>query len=152
MEARTKYIIAWLSVFAAAFALSLIFFLTNDSRKEQRVLFFPNETTSEWSGEVRNITHRRVPEDAVHELLKEIILGPMRLRLERAVPEDTAIRSVILRENVLFADFSAHLAVGGGGVTVGFESILEGIKKNILFNFPSISEVHLFVEGYSAGA
>ncbi|MBT3273506.1 MAG: GerMN domain-containing protein [Spirochaetales bacterium] len=148
MEAKTKHLIIWTSAFGAVLCLSILLFITNTERIVQRVLYFPDETTSEWSGEARNIIHKRDIEEGVHELLKELILGPMKLRLERTLPQGTGIRSVMLRDGVLYADFSEHLAAGDYEMSIDFDQMLEGVKKTILFNLPKIEDVVMFVGGY----
>lgn len=148
MSSKTINLIVWSSIFAAAFLFSLIMFLARPGRKDRLVLFFPSETTAEWVGEGRNIPHMRETEDSVHELLKEIALGPTRLRLDTALPKQTRVRSVVLREDTLYVDFSEHVTTDASTLTLPLDQMLEGVKKSVLFNFPDISDVVIFVRGY----
>ena len=147
MESTTRNLIIWSSIGTAFFFLSLVLFLTRPDRKDRFVLFFPSETTFEWTGEARNIPHKKEVEDSVHELLKELTLGPIRLRLENVLPPDTGLRSVLLREDVLYIDFTEHLAIFNAGMSVSFDTMLEGVKKSVLFNFPAINDIIIFVGG-----
>ena len=145
MEIRTRNLIIWSSAFLAAFLLSLILFLVNPDRTERYVLFFPSEITREWTGEARDIYHTGDTEESVRVLLKELALGPIGLRLDETVPKGTRIRAVLLRDNTLYLDFTAHLAEPGRQLS--FPEMLAGIRKTVLYNFPSIENVVIYVEG-----
>jgi hypothetical protein len=117
---------------------------------DRYVLFFPSEISNEWIGEARAVYHTRDAEDSILALLKELALGPMGLRLEPAVPNGTAIRSILLREKILYLDFTAHLAISQQAFQMSFSEMLEGIRKSIFYNFPSIEEVFIYIAGSPA--
>ena len=151
LEIRARNLIIWSSVFVVTFLISLVLFLTSADRKGRYVLFFPSEITNEWIGEARNIFHTRNTEEAVRALLNELALGPIGLRLGPAVPKETGIRSVLIRGKTAYIDFTAHLAVGQRVPQVSFYDMLEGIERSVLYNFQSIEEVFIHVEGSSTG-
>ena len=151
MELRTRNLIIWSSIFVATFLLSLIFFLARPNRSSSYVLFFPSEVTNEWVGEARDIHHTRDKEESVLALLNELALGPMGLRLGPAVPKGTQVRSVLLRGQTVYVDFSAHLVASQQVMLISFSEMLEGIRKTVLYNFPSIIDVVIYVEGSPAG-
>ncbi|MAG13329.1 MAG: hypothetical protein CMN78_01905 [Spirochaetales bacterium] len=151
MESKTGNIIIWTGIFIVLFFGSLGFFFRSADRMDFRVIFFPDESTHEWKGEERKVPHRTVAEDAVHALIKEMILGPTELLLIRALPKDTVVRSVLLRGEVLYVDFSEHLAVSGSSVVIPFDTMLEGVRRTVLYNFPSIEKVVVFISGTEAG-
>ena len=147
LEIRTRNLIIWAGIFAAAFLISLIIFLARPGRTDQYVLFFPSETTDEWIGEARNIHHTREIEKSIQALLQELALGPITLRLEPALPKGTGVRSVLFRERTVYLDFTAHLAVPETGFQVSFSEMLAGVKKSVLYNFPTVDEVVIYVDG-----
>lgn len=149
MEVRARNLIIWSSAFIVAFLLSLILFLVRSDRTDRYVLFFPSEITREWIGEAREVYHTRDMEESVIALLKELALGPIGLRLEPTVPKGTGVRSVILREKTVFIDFTAHIAVNQPASRLTFAEMLAGIKKSVLYNFPSLEEVVIYIEGSS---
>ena len=127
----------------------MIIFLARPGRTDQHILFFPSETTDEWIGEARNIHHTREIEESVKALLQELALGPITLRLEPALPKGTGVRSVLIREGTAYLDFTAHLAVPDSSFQISFSEMLEGIKKSVFYNFPSIKKVIVYVDGVS---
>jgi hypothetical protein len=149
LEIRTRNLIIWAGVFVAAFLISLIIFLARPGRTDQFVLFFPSETTDEWIGEARNIHHTREIEKSIQALLQELALGPITLRLEPALPKGTGVRSVLLRERTVYLNFTAHLAVLEAGFQISFDAMLAGVRKSVLYNFPTIDEVVIYVDGAS---
>jgi hypothetical protein len=151
MSTKTVHLIVWASIFLATLLLSFILFQVRPDRKDRVVLFFPSEATAEWIGEGRNIPHMDTTEESVHELLKEITLGPIRLRLGLALPRGTRVRSVVLSDGSLYIDLSEHVVLAENSTSATFVEMLEAVRKSVLFNFPSIDEVVLFVRGYSTG-
>jgi len=147
MKTRTRNLIVWSSVFAAAFLLSLILFLARSGRTERYILFFPSEITQEWTGEPREIYFTRDREAALLALLKEIALGPIGLRLEPTVPKGTGIRSVLLRDGTVYIDFTSSIVLNQPTILLSFEQMLAGIRKSVLYNFPSVDKVVMYVEG-----
>ena len=126
---------------------SLLLYLTDSDRMDFRVIFFPDESNGEWRGEERKVPHQPNTEDAAHALIKEIILGPARLRLMRALPKNTTVRSVMLREGTLYVDFSDHFSVPENSTDMPFQAMVDGVKRTILYNFPSIEGVVVFIGG-----
>lgn len=151
MESNVKSFIIWASVLATALLLSLVLFLVRSDRKDRFVLFFPSETTLEWTGEARNIPHKKELEDSVRELLKELALGPIRLRLTRSLPAETSIESVLLRKKDLYIDFSEHLAMYSASLPISFDMVLAGVRKSVFYNFPFVENLFIFVGGYPVG-
>jgi len=147
LEIRARNLIVWSSIFAGVLLLSLILYLARPGRTDGYVLFFPSEITGEWVGEARDIRHTRIKEEAVLALLKEFALGPVGLQLEPALPKGTGIRSVLLRKETVYLDFTAQLAVSYQSLSISFAEMLEGIEKTVLYNFPSIDTVVMYVEG-----
>ena len=151
MEPKIGSLVIWSGILILLFLGSLILYITDAGRMDFRVIFFPDESAQEWRGEERKVPHHSTPEEAAHALIKEIILGPAELRLARALPKDTYIRSVLLRNDTLFVDFSEHPAEPEGNMGISFEAMLEGVRRTVLYNFPSIERVVVFIGGIEAG-
>ena len=95
-----------LSVFAALFLISLIFFLIDADDIKYRVIFFPEDNSDNLTGEVRKLKSRGSLEKDIESLLREILLGPEKLENSRYIPHDARLNSVMLRDRVLYADYS----------------------------------------------
>jgi hypothetical protein len=134
-------------IVAGVFVVSLLLFLLRDSPSVQRVLFFPDETTGELGGELRELPRQRSREEEVDRLLREIVLGPTMLGHGRLVPRDTTIHSVLLRDRSVYVNLSEHLAFPGEELLYDFSAMITGIRKTIEFNYPRIDEIRIFVEG-----
>ena len=95
-----------LSVFAALFLIYLIIFIVDADDKKHRVIFFPEDDSDNLIGEVRKLKSRGSLEKDIESLLKEILLGPELLENSRYIPQGTRLNSLILRDRVLYADYS----------------------------------------------
>ena len=83
-----------ISVFAILSVLSMsIYFFNNNLIK--RVLFFPGR--SNFSGEMRRIPRQDNVEADVELLIRELILGPYKIDHQRAVPENTKLQNLLIR-------------------------------------------------------
>ncbi len=105
MSDRNK-LLTILSVFAALFLISLVIFIVKADDIKQRVIFFPEDKSDNLIGEVRKLKSRGNLEKDIESLLKEILLGPEQLKNSRYIPLDTIVNSVILRDGILYADYS----------------------------------------------
>ena len=130
-----------------ALLVSVIFYTARPEPSVQRVLFFPDETTGVWRGEFRELPKQADREADVENLVLELILGPTSLRYGRTLPRGTAIRSLLLRKNVLYLDLSEHILDPVPAMLVGFDELLDGLEKTIRFNHPRIDEICIFVDG-----
>jgi hypothetical protein len=78
--------------------------------------------------------------------VEEVLLGPISPDLAPLFPQDTALVSLLYREGVVFADFSAAAALGlpgGGDVFRNFDTLNRGIRRN----FPFVRDARFFIEG-----
>lgn len=138
------------AVFVAALIISITAYLLAPLRADHRVLFFPTEATGVWRGELRKVPRMRGREAAVREMLKEMALGPIDLKLRRTVPRNTLIRSVLLRDGTLYVDLSEHAVFDAPTIGMTFADITEGIRKTIWYNHPRIQSIVISVNGVVA--
>ena len=83
--------------------------------------------------------------------VEEALLGPALPGALPLFPRGTALRSLLYRSGVVYADLSgdaAAPATEGGEVFASFETLRAGIKRN----FPSVGEVRFFIDGRAAFA
>ena len=113
----------------------------------RRVLFFPNETTLSLRGEYRKIRLHEDGEEDVHQVLKELILGPMELRSGRVLPINAKIRSVILRDRMLYIDFAVDILFPKNRSELTIDDMVAAVKQTVFFNFPRIKEIFVFIDG-----
>jgi hypothetical protein len=84
-------------------------------------------------------------ETDIRRYVDEVLLGPVSPDLALLFPRETRLRSLMLRDSVVYADFSQDAAIPPGGVDLfrSFLTINEGIRRN----FSSVKDVKLFIGG-----
>ncbi len=142
-----KKLLLWSFLFVFILGFSLLFFFLFGNNKAGRVLFFTDEITGDITGEVRQISLRNSQEDNIEFLLKELILGPVKLSNTRVIPGKTRLKSVLLRNGTLYIDFSRDIIFIENDVSLNFTKILDVIQRTIRFNFPEINEITILVDG-----
>jgi len=139
------------TVFGSAFlfvlALSLVLFLSVADNKQELVLFFPNDSNHQLTGEMRVVPKKGNIEGNIRELVNGLILGPEKLRHDRALAKDTSIRSLMVRGNHLYLDFSPDILFPEGDTSTGFSESLDAVRKSVKFNFPDIKKITITVNG-----
>lgn len=139
--------IIWGALLVILFTVSVVLFLNYSRGKQRYVFFFPSETERGHVGEVRYLPVSEEQEGSVMIFLKELVLGPDNIRSLYLLPKATAVNSVILRDGVLYADFSGEVIFKHKEVPLELEDILFEIKRNITFNFKDIDVVNITIEG-----
>ena len=134
-----------ISALALLFVVSMsVYFFNNNLVR--RVLFFPG--TDSFSGEMRRVPKQNTVESDVELLIKELILGPYQIDHLRAVPEDTELQNLLIRDkSLLYVDFSADLIVYDDDFSIVAEKMATLIRRNIIYNFPFLEEITLSVDG-----
>ena len=96
--------------------------------------------------EERMLPNTEDRETEIRWYIEEALYGPATHGLEPLFPRETRLNSYMLRDAVVYADFteSALLPIpGNGDVYRSFLSLNEGIRRN----FPYIEDVKLFIGG-----
>ncbi len=135
------------SIFLLLLIISLVFFFFISERSTGRVLYFSNESTGNIAGESRRISNRSTEEDNIREVINELILGPAEISNTRVIPRETKLKSVLLRDDILYIDFTTDIIFEEKGVSMNFPEIIDNIRRTIRFNFPKIKEITVFIEG-----
>lgn len=144
-DTRRIFVAAVLLV--AVLAASVLLYVFRPSPQVQRILFFPDETSGEWLGELRELPKQETTEAEIEYVMRELILGPTTLEKGRVLPRETEIGPLLLRDDVLYVGFSEHLVFPTGDMAVDFDGMLEGVKRTIEYNYRSIGRVRFFVGG-----
>jgi hypothetical protein len=84
-------------------------------------------------------------ETDIRRYVDEVLLGPVSPDLVLLFPRETRLRSLMLRDGVVYADFTQNAAVPPEGVDLfrSFLTLNEGIRRN----FSSVKDVKLFIGG-----
>lgn len=141
------------SIIAAAglvfvLALSLILFFVQSYPRVGRVFFFPRVGSgAPMVGERHLVPRHRAGEKNVEEYVGEWLLGPLDLDNSRLFPQGTRLRSVLLRGETLYLDFSLELLLKQETVSLPFREILAETAGGIGFNFPWVKNFVFFIEG-----
>jgi hypothetical protein len=80
---------------------------------------------------------------------EETLLGPVSPDLLPLFPYGTRLKSLLYRDGVVYADFSADALLPpeeGGSVLNNFRTLKEGILRN----FSSVRDVRFFIDGHAA--
>jgi hypothetical protein len=131
----------------AAFAISLVFYLTLHADNAERVIFFPGNISDDISGERRVVTKFPELERDMEVLTEEVILGPTSLYRSRVLPKDTGIRVFMLRDNVVYVDLSREALLGDDSLRLDFVDSAAVLRRSLQFNFRSLEDVVITVEG-----
>ncbi len=138
----------WGGLFLFFLLFSLAYFLLRADKQTEVVLFFPNYGTHHLTGESRAVPLHATLENNIVSLVNELILGPEELRHDRAVPRATTIRSLLLRNGVVYLDLSYEVLFPDPQTTLGFSETLNAIRKTITFNYPEVHKIVITVDGH----
>ncbi len=140
--------VSLLGALAAALFLSvLLFSLSGESRSTERVLFFQEYRSADFTGEVRELPKKASKEADIELLVREIILGPIDIHNDPLLPEDADVRSVMLRDKTLYVDFSIDVIFQRQDSVLSFSEVLDGVRRTITFNFPSVERIVFTIRG-----
>jgi hypothetical protein len=78
-------------------------------------------------------------------------LGPSDPLLARIVPREVRLRSVIARNGEVYVSLSREIVQSRPDASMSFDQSLQAIANGVLFNFPSIRDLYLLVEGQIPG-
>ncbi|MCL2411221.1 MAG: hypothetical protein FWC97_06205 [Treponema sp.] len=118
----------------------------------RRTFVFYNIDSGEIVVENRMLRHARTPtgnrskEEDIIIYTEGALLGPVSKNLLPLFSSDTRLRTLLLRDRVVYADLSQSAALPpleGGNVMDNFQTLHDGILRN----FPYVKGVRFFIEG-----
>ena len=133
------------------FVLSFVCY-TNSAAQNRRFLFL-FETIGDVEGksssvvlETRYIRIQPDVESSVKLYIADLLLGPITERCRKLFPPKTDVSSCFIRGSSLYLDLSKD-ALYTDEQTMEIENGVYLLKKNIFANFPSITNVIVFIDG-----
>lgn len=118
---------------------------------ERRILVFPDAVAGSAHVEFRLVPMRPKLEQRVVVLIEELLLGPVQVGAVPFLPEGTIIQSVILGDENVYIDLSAHVLFGAETDTMAFDDSILFLEQNIRLNFPQLGKVLVTVDGNVPG-
>jgi hypothetical protein len=111
----------------------------------RRTFVFYSSLEGEAAVEARMLRRSHSGETDIRRYAEEALLGPVSPGLDPLFPRETRLRSLLYREGVVYADFTADAALPAGpaGVFRGFLTLNQGIRRN----FSTVKDVKLFIGG-----
>jgi len=140
----------YLILLAALGAAALIdYYNLNLSR---RTFVFYSIDDGEIAVEDRMLRHSSSKEEDIIRYTEETIQGPVSPNLSPLFPYETRLKSLLLRDKVIYADFteSAALRLPDNLVKGEGRDVLDNFRTlydSFLRNFPYISDIRFFIEG-----
>ena len=138
------------ALFLFLFVLSLGLYLASKPWTV-RVLFFPETSSGKLVGERRFLPPRRGLTSQIELYVQELILGPADPLLDRIVPAEVDLLSVITRQGKVYISLSRDILTLRPDARLSFDQTLQAIANGVLYNFPQIRSLHLLVEGQLPG-
>jgi len=117
----------------------------------RRTFVFYNIDNGEIVVEDRMLKRSRSREVNIIRYTEEALLGPVDPDLLPLFPYGTRLRSLLYRDGVVYADFSAEAAlppIEGGNIYNNFRTFYEGVLRN----FSTVKDVRFFIDGRTAFA
>ncbi len=139
------------SIIGITFLLAVILINLENARLKQ-VLLFPLDNGNGVNAELRMIKKYKTKEVRIAHTVKEMLLGPAILELDRIVPLGTKLQSLILNDQTLFLDFSKDFFQMDSGLSFPFSDRIDLIKRNLKFNYPFLKEVVITINGQLPGS
>lgn len=112
-------------------------------------VFFGDEDGVELKAEKRGVKKTSVEEE-IKEAIHILINGPENKTLTPTMPRGATLKGISIKDSTLYADFSSELQQGHQGGSTGEMLTVYSIVETIAFNFPSIKEVQILVDGKTA--
>jgi hypothetical protein len=135
------------SLLGALFLVSVVAYALAGTERVRRVIFLPDPKTHKLVGEEHFVPRAAEAQESMKNVVDEILLGPASFELGRLLPQSVRVRSVSLRERVLYVDFSTALLLDAATVPLGLAGVIQGVANNLYFNFPRLKGVYVFVHG-----
>lgn len=108
-------------------------------------LYFPDDKNMKLNIEKRGVK-KGAAADEIKEVVEELIKGPSE-KLIPAVPEDTKLLNVTIKQGTAFLDFSPEISLKHPGGSSAEIQTIYSIVNTITSNFPEIKNVQILING-----
>lgn len=145
---KNKWPIICGGLFTLFLLLSLLLYILMNPHVK-RILFFPQISSNKLIGEERYLPNRNNLEKNIELLLEEIILGPSQYKSKTvaAVPRNTELESILVDKDTAHLSFSNEILFLDENSPLKPREVLQAIANSIIFNFPHISRVFIYIHG-----
>ena len=140
-----KWFKAFLFLFIVSILSTLAFLHFHEKRHERYLMFFKHKITKEVQLENRYIVLDS-DKESLNCFVEEFLLGPANHQLSSFFPRGMKYKSLFIRDGVLYLDLPRDSLLHTCE-DVTFEDFYNLFKKSLSINFPSIKDVHIFIEG-----
>ncbi|GHV83276.1 hypothetical protein AGMMS50212_06160 [Spirochaetia bacterium] len=133
-----------LTLLAALCVIALIDFLVSGWARRTAVFFDLKSGKEVVEERLLSRTHSR--EMDITRYVEEIVLGPSSMENAPLLNKDSALNSVLLRDNTVYLGLSQEAAIHaeeGVELKTGFKTIEECLKRN----FPFVKNIRIFIDG-----
>ena len=127
--------------------LTSIFLYAFSENWIKRVLFFPHVNSTKVIGEERFLPDLGKQKDNILLLVDEIMAGPYKYGNLPVIPETTKLKSAIIHNDILYVNFSKEIFNIDKLVLITPKDMLQTFANSVLYNFPSVRKVFVFIEG-----
>ncbi len=127
--------------------LASVFLFAFSENWVRRVLFFPHVKSTKVIGEERFLPDMGSENANVLLLVNEIVSGPYKYGNLPVIPVGTKVISAMLHDDILYVNFSAGIFNIDKLVLISPRQMLQAFADSILYNFPGVKKVFVFVEG-----
>ena len=148
---QNKSILVSAGAFVLVFLIALVFFLVEGRTRINGLIFFPEPARRGISGEPRRVYRQKTMEDNVQLLVREMLLGPMDIRHTNIFPQNTRLKSVLVRGSAVYIDFSPEILFLDAHTYLSFDELLAAIRQTVLFNFRKLTDVIITINGQEPG-
>lgn len=109
-------------------------------------LYFINKDNGEINPEARTINANDLIDNPYKYLLEQLIGGPKNDRLEKAIPENTVLNNVELKEDILYIDFSKEFIENAPKGKENEQKIIETIVKTVT-ELNEVNYIKILIDG-----
>ena len=133
-------------LFVAVLLVSLFFFAFSE-KWVKRTIFFPYVNSTKVTGEERFLPDLGNERENIMLLVDEILAGPYKYGNLPVLPERTRLKSAILHDGILYVNLSKEIFYIDKLVLITPKEMLQAFADSVIYNFPGIQKVFVFVDG-----
>ena len=115
-----------------------------DNKKENIIIYFPNENATALVPEVRNI--KSGSNDVLIDALNDLLIGTKQNGSVNIIPKGTKLYGMEVKNKIAYVNFSKEFVKNFNGGSTG-EIFLVGSIVNTLTEFPQVTSVVFMVDG-----
>ena len=147
MKIYSKFVpFIFAGLLAVVFLVSVFLFAFSENW-ERRVLFFPHVKSTKVTGEERFLPDMGSENANVLLLVNEIVSGPYKYGNLPVIPVGTKVISAMMRDGILYVNFSDGIFQIDKLVLISPRQMLQAFADSIIYNFPGVKKVFVFIEG-----